>query len=176
LHPLPPTVERQDSGLPSIKSGLPQCGISIRPKSAQGQNEKSPPSALCQLRPTADIAPLQNRVHSVKILRGDSYFRLPLTPRRRLRRWRRFRQKGCRPLPASAPPAPPTTCRLEPQECPAPRGPLQWPAMTRPASMARTVLTMLPHAPKNHLVFVLSRTGFAHNRASICQNAWKLSS
>ena len=30
LHPLPPSVERQDSGLASIKSGLPRCGILTR--------------------------------------------------------------------------------------------------------------------------------------------------
>jgi hypothetical protein len=33
----------------------------------------------------------------------------------------------------------------------------------------------LPHAPENDLVFVLSRPGFLHNRASIRQNAQKLS-
>jgi hypothetical protein len=30
LHPLPPTIERQDSGLASIKSGLLRCGILTR--------------------------------------------------------------------------------------------------------------------------------------------------
>jgi hypothetical protein len=60
---------------------------------------------------------------------------LPLTPRRRSRTWRRFRRKGCQPLPIIALPALLTTCRHEPQECRARPGPLQWPAMTAEQEM-----------------------------------------
>jgi hypothetical protein len=48
---------------------------------------------------------------------GIFYVGLRLTTRRRLRRRVRFRRRGYRPLPIVGPPAPPITCRPEPQEC-----------------------------------------------------------
>jgi hypothetical protein len=96
LHLLPPKPMSEHNRLVSSKVP-PQCDISIRLKSARGQNENPPFSALCQLRPAADIAPCARNLRSLSNA-------ATLAP-----------SKG-RPS-ADASPESTTTCRPARQEC-----------------------------------------------------------
>ena len=53
LHPVPQSHGQRNRSVSS--EDLPQCGISIRPKSAPGQTTTCPSGLLCRLPPIADI-------------------------------------------------------------------------------------------------------------------------